>query len=49
MRSATEKRVIGSARLVLTLAYIKTKNIWVSYGAHLINDWTLFELLIVFL
>jgi len=34
--------VIGSARLVLSLAYIKTKNIWVSTGAHIINDWTLF-------
>lgn len=34
--------VIGSARLVLTLAYLKTKNIWVSFGAHVINDWTLF-------
>ena len=34
--------VIGSARLVLSLAFIKTKNIWVSTGAHIINDWTLF-------
>ncbi len=34
--------VIGSARLVLLLAYIKTKNTWVSAGAHIINDWTLF-------
>jgi len=34
--------VIGSARLVLTLAYLKTRNIWVSFGAHVINDWTLF-------
>jgi hypothetical protein len=33
--------VIGSARLVLTLAYVWTKNIWVSTGAHVINDWTL--------
>lgn len=33
--------VIGSARLVLTLAYVWTKNIWVSTGAHIINDWTL--------
>lgn len=33
--------VIGSARLVLTLAYVCTKNIWVSTGAHIINDWTL--------
>lgn len=34
--------VIGSARLILSLAYIKTKNIWVSTGAHIINDWTFF-------
>ncbi|POF39345.1 CPBP family intramembrane metalloprotease [Pseudomonas laurylsulfativorans] len=34
--------VIGSARLVLLLPYIMTKNIWVSTGAHILNDWTLF-------
>jgi membrane protease YdiL (CAAX protease family) len=34
--------VIGSARLVLTLPWIMTKNIWVSTGAHIINDWLLF-------
>ena len=34
--------LIGGARLVLTLAYIKTKNIWVSAGAHIINDWATF-------
>jgi membrane protease YdiL (CAAX protease family) len=33
--------VIGSARLILTWAYIWTKNIWVSTGAHIINDWTI--------
>jgi uncharacterized protein len=33
--------VIGSARLVLTWAYVFTKNIWVSTGAHIINDWVL--------
>jgi membrane protease YdiL (CAAX protease family) len=33
--------VIGSARLVLTWAYVWTKNIWVSTGAHIINDWLL--------
>ncbi len=32
---------IGSARLVLTWAYIWSKNIWVSTGAHIINDWTI--------
>jgi membrane protease YdiL (CAAX protease family) len=34
--------VIGSARMVLTLPWILTKNIWVSTGAHIINDWMLF-------
>jgi len=34
--------VIGSARLVLTLPWILTKNIWVSTGAHITNDWLLF-------
>ncbi|WIG58644.1 MAG: hypothetical protein OJF49_001390 [Ktedonobacterales bacterium] len=34
--------IIGSARIVLTLAYIRTKNIWVSTGAHILNDWFLF-------
>lgn len=33
--------VIGSARLVLTWAYVWSKNIWVSTGAHIINDWVL--------
>lgn len=33
--------VIGCARLVLTWAYVWTKNIWVSTGAHIINDWAL--------
>lgn len=34
--------VIGTARLVLTLPWILTKNIWVSTGAHFVNDWLLF-------
>lgn len=34
--------VIGTARVVLTLAYIRTKNLWVSYGAHVLNDWVIF-------
>jgi membrane protease YdiL (CAAX protease family) len=33
--------IIGTARLVLSLAYIKTKNLWVSAGAHILNDWIL--------
>jgi membrane protease YdiL (CAAX protease family) len=36
--------VIGSARLVLSVAYLRTKNLWVSTGAHILNDWTLFSL-----
>jgi membrane protease YdiL (CAAX protease family) len=34
--------IIGSARLVLSLPWIMTKNIWVSTGAHIINDWVIF-------
>ena len=36
--------VIGTARLVLTLAYVWTRNLWVSAGAHILNDWTEFSL-----
>ena len=39
--------LIGGARIVLTLAYIKTKNLWVSAGAHIINDWTTFTLTLI--
>lgn len=39
--------VIGIARLVLTLAYIRTKNILVSTGAHILNDWTIFTFALV--
>lgn len=28
------------ARIILTLAYIRTKNIWVSFAVHLIWDWS---------
>ncbi|MBL4919107.1 CPBP family intramembrane glutamic endopeptidase [Szabonella alba] len=31
---------IGAARVFLTLAYIVTRNLWVSAGAHILNDWT---------
>lgn len=34
--------IIGGARLVLTLAYLKTKNLWTCTGAHVLNDWILF-------
>ena len=36
--------VIGSARMMLTLPWILTKNIWVSTGAHIVNDWLLFAM-----
>lgn len=35
---------VGTARLVLTLPYIMTKNLWVSTGAHILNDWAIFGL-----
>jgi membrane protease YdiL (CAAX protease family) len=31
---------IGWARVLLTLAYVWTRNLWVSAGAHILNDWT---------
>lgn len=31
---------IGFARILLTLAYVVTRNLWVSTGAHVVNDWT---------
>lgn len=37
--------LIGGVRVVLTLAYMWTKNLWVSAGAHIFNDWT--EILVV--
>lgn len=33
---------VGVARIVLLLPYIMTKNIWVSTGAHILNDWLMF-------
>lgn len=33
---------IGTARIVLTLAYLFTRNLWVSAIAHIANDWSLF-------
>ncbi|MEU4314874.1 hypothetical protein [Nocardia sp. NPDC024068] len=29
---------------VAALSYVVTKNIWVSTGAHIVNDWALFGL-----
>lgn len=39
--------LIGVARIALTLAYIRTKNILVSFGAHVLNDWVGFTLALV--
>jgi len=39
--------IIGSARMMLTLPWILTKNIWVSTGAHIVNDWLLFTMTIL--
>lgn len=33
---------IGVARLVLTAAFLVTRKLWVSAGAHIVNDWTEF-------
>lgn len=38
---------VGVARLVLLLPYIITKNIWVSTGAHILNDWFSFGMTIL--
>ena len=38
---------IGAARLVLTAAFLLTRNLWVSAGAHIVNDWTEFFLPVV--
>lgn len=35
---------IGAARLVLTAAFLVTRRLWVSAGAHIINDWSEFVL-----
>ncbi|WP_062516351.1 CPBP family intramembrane glutamic endopeptidase [Demequina gelatinilytica] len=34
---------IAVARLFLTLAYVVTRNLWVSTGAHILNDWAMFS------
>ncbi|MEG0002253.1 MAG: CPBP family intramembrane glutamic endopeptidase [Comamonas sp.] len=36
--------VIGAARVVWTLAYIATRSLWVSIGAHILTDWVAFML-----
>lgn len=35
---------IGAARLVLTMAFVLTRKLWVSAGAHIVNDWSEFFL-----
>jgi membrane protease YdiL (CAAX protease family) len=39
--------VIGSARLMLSLPYIITKNIWSSTITHIVHDWLLFVIVAV--
>lgn len=39
--------IIGVARLVLTLPWIMTKNLWVSTGAHVLNDWALMAMVLL--
>lgn len=34
--------VIGIARIILTAAYIRTKNVLVPFGSHLLTDWSIF-------
>lgn len=36
--------VIGISRLILTTAYLYTRNLWVSASAHIANDWLMFAL-----
>jgi membrane protease YdiL (CAAX protease family) len=36
--------IIGSARVILLVPYLLTKNVTVSATAHVLNDWTLFGL-----
>ena len=39
--------IIGTARLVLTVPYLITKNIWSSTIAHVANDWLIFAVVLV--
>ncbi|WP_402464820.1 CPBP family intramembrane glutamic endopeptidase [Isoptericola aurantiacus] len=34
--------IIGIARVILTIPFLITKNLWVSAGAHILNDWLQF-------
>ena len=40
--------IIGTARIVLLLGYLKTKNLWVCFGSHLLTDWGYFFGIAVF-
>lgn len=40
--------VIGSARLVLSLAYLRSRNLAVATLAHVLNDWMLFGCALIF-
>jgi uncharacterized protein len=40
--------VIGGGRLILSLAFIRTKNILVSTGTHILDDFSLFTFSIIF-
>lgn len=35
---------VGIVRLVLTLPYLRTKNLWVATGTHILNDWITFTM-----
>lgn len=39
--------IIGTARLVLTIPYLITKNIWSSTIAHITNDWLIFAVVLI--
>ena len=39
--------IIGTARLVLTVPYLITKNIWSSTIAHITNDWLIFAVVLI--
>lgn len=39
--------IIGAARLVLTIPYLITKNLWSSTIAHIANDWIGFAMILL--
>jgi hypothetical protein len=41
-RPLSSQKTIGKSDRLL--AWIMTKNIWVSTGAHIVNDWLLFSM-----